>query len=558
VATFYALALSLPFVAEWWKDYSGVYYLYDSRSSYSVNTMLIVALLALGLACVTQYAGRFQRVVFCLFILLLSLLGVVALIHVALYNAPISVGAMDAVLSTDLHEAVEYLSFHWNSALTLSVGSYLVLFVIGMWWTWPRLSHGRPCAVSHGVAWTTLLALVILAYQYPAVAARNRDDFGQKSLWARAAALNHQVPSVRILYNIGEWMEYRQWLLKAQLARTQHNSRAVLDDAEKPHTVVLVLGESLRRDRMSLYGYARPTTPNLDARRDQLLMFDHAISPSNQTVSSLTKLLTPATVEQPDRFLTEPSIITIARKAGYRTYWLSNQGRVGQFDSMISLMAHDANTTIFTNTEFYGSVYDEELLHPLEVALHEPYPNKFIVIHMLGSHQNYSSRYPAESTVFHAEDYAGDIPMAEHAAVLAEYDNSIHYTDAVLEQVLRQLEKQPNSVMLFVSDHAERFYENGVDSCGHAYPEPTRSEFDVPYFLWCKDGCPRTWRRANASHRELAFNTEGLFDTISNLLGLNMAEYSAADDILSLHYLPVAEPKIIDVNRGVHTYLSLP
>jgi hypothetical protein len=41
-------------------------------------------------------------------------------------------------------------------------------------------------------------------------------------------------------------------------------------------------------------------------------------------------------------------------------------------------------------------------------------------------------------------------------------------TDTVLEQILRQLVKQPNSVMLFVSDHAERFYENGVDSCGSA------------------------------------------------------------------------------------------
>jgi heptose-I-phosphate ethanolaminephosphotransferase len=309
---------------------------------------------------------------------------------------------------------------------------------------------------------------------------------------------------------------------------------------------------------MSVYGYERPTTPNLVARRKQLLLFNRAISPSNQTVPSLTKMLTTATVEEPDRFLTEPSILNAAKNAGYRTYWLSNQGRVGVFDSLISLIAHDAETTVFTNTEFYGTVYDEALLYPLGVALKDPFPHKFIVMHVLGSHQNYRNRYPAENAHFGAESYLDVCSGPEEAATLAEYDNSVRYTDEVLEGVIGMLEKQPDSVLLFVSDHGERLYDKTGSACGHGFPEPRRLEFDVPYFIWCNGACPKSWKRSQARNREVAFSTENLFHTAVNLLGLEMEAYRAQDDVLNPRYLPVQKPLIIDVNRRVRTYFSLP
>jgi len=556
LAACYALALLPPFLAEIWKDYSGVYYLYDSRRNYIVNTLLIIALLSLGLACLTQYAGRFQRYLFSVLLLLLSILGMTALVHVALYDAPISVGAVDALLGTDLHEAVEYLSFQWTTAMMLTVAGYALFYSVILWWSWRRLLP-RTCIRSHLLAWCAILALVLLAYRYPAIASYHLKSFEERPLWSRAAELDRQVPSIRILHDIGNWLAYREWLEETQQIRATHDYGASLLDS-KPRTIVLVLGESLRRDRMSVYGYSRPTTPNLVARRKQLLLYDAAISPSNQTVPSLTKVLTPATVHDPDLFLTEPSILSAANKAGYHTYWLSNQGRVGNFDSLISLIAHDAQTTVFTNTEFYGTVYDEMLLHPLEVALSEPYPHKLIVLHLLGSHQSYRNRYPPEKTHFHPEDYADESSTEEQATTLSEYDNSIHYTDEVLEKVLQKLEKQPDSLLLFVSDHGERLYENGVGTCGHGFPEPTQSEFKVPYFLWCNGDCPRRWKRTFARNHDIPFSTENVFHTAANLLGLEMAAYRPQDDILSTKYLPVRQPEIIDVNRGIHPYFSLP
>ncbi|MDL1870888.1 phosphoethanolamine transferase [Deltaproteobacteria bacterium PRO3] len=558
LALCYALALLPPFLVELWKGYSGVYYLYDSRNPYILNTLLIASLFSLGLAWVTMHAGHLQRFVFALLLLPLTFLGTLALVHVALYDAPISVGAVDALLGTDLHEAKEYLSFHWNRGMTLSLAGYGALYIAAVFWAWRGLSPGRPRAAAHVLAWSALAALALSAYRFPAIAAYNLKSFEQRPLWSRAAELNRQLPSIRILHDVGNWLAYRQWLEETQQVRAGHDFGAVLGDASRPRTLVLVIGESLRRDRMSLYGYTRPTTPRLDARRKQILAFDGAISPSNQTVPSVTKMLTPATIQEPDRFLTEPSILAAAKKAGYRTYWLSNQGRVGQFDSLISLIAHDAETTIFTNTEFYGTVYDEALLRPLEAALSEPYPHKLIVLHTLGSHQSYRNRYPPEKAVFRAQDYVGEVLDEEQASILAEYDSSVRYTDEVLDGVLRKLESRPGSMLLYVSDHGERLYEKDVNTCGHGFPEPMRSEFDIPYFLWCQGECPRALKRIHARNRGVAFNTENLFHTLANLLALKMAEYDPKSDVLSPKYRPVWHPQIIDVNRGIHTYASLP
>ncbi|MFP3427482.1 sulfatase-like hydrolase/transferase, partial [Pseudoalteromonas sp. SIMBA_162] len=63
-------------------------------------------------------------------------------------------------------------------------------------------------------------------------------------------------------------------------------SPEVSDDA----VFVLIIGESQRRDQLSLYGYSRATTPNLDARRDELVVFDQAIAPAPQTVLAVPML----------------------------------------------------------------------------------------------------------------------------------------------------------------------------------------------------------------------------------------------------------------------------
>lgn len=555
IAGAYLLALLPPFLLEWYHDYSGVYWLYDNHRAYALDTSLIIVLFALGLGCLTQYLGRWQRAGFSLALLVLVFLGVLATSHVLLYGAPISVGAIDALLGTDVHEALEYLTFQWSGKLAATVVGYTTLLVAALVWA-RRLRLQQREFTAHGIAWPLVAVLVLLTYQHPAVAVQNKTDIAKWEFWSRVNTLNNQVPSLRIVHNVNEWLSYREWLRASQAQRAIASFRAELVDRE-PRTLVLVLGESMRRTHLSLYGYSKPTTPHLDARRDQLLIFNRAVAPANQTVPSVTMMLSEATVDDPDKYLLRPSLISAAKEAGYRTFWLSNQGRVGQFDSKISLVARDSDTAVYTNTEFYGSINDERLLRPFEVALSDPHPHKLIVVHLQGSHQSYQNRYPADAAVFRGDDYRRNALTAAQREVVAQYDNSIRYTDLVLKHILEQLDRQPRSVLLFVSDHGERFYENGVDTAGHGYSKPTRSEFDVPYFLWCNGGCTQSWREAAARHRDLPFSTQDLFHSGANLLGLRFADYRASDDILSPEYRARA-PRVIATERNVLDYAKLP
>ena len=70
--------------------------------------------------------------------------------------------------------------------------------------------------------------------------------------------------------------------------------------AGQPSTLVLVIGESTNRQRMSLYGYPRATTPKLDAIRDQLQVFDNVVTPRPYTIEALQQVLTFADEQNPD------------------------------------------------------------------------------------------------------------------------------------------------------------------------------------------------------------------------------------------------------------------
>lgn len=560
IACCYLIALLPPFWAEWGHDFSGVYYLYDTRTAYGVDTTLIILLIALGLACLTEYFGRWRDSIFTALIVVLALLGTVATGHVILYQAPVSIGAVDALLGSDLHETLEFLSFQWNLALAATGFGFGALVFGSICWVRPRLRQGTDSFRPHGVAWPLVFIMVMIAYQHPAVAAQNRIAVENMQFWSRVYDLNNQVPSLRILRNIGEWIHYREWLQQEQKQRALYAFHAKLELGAR-RTVVIVLGESMRRGNLSLYGYDKTTTPHLDALRKQLLIFNEAVAAANQTVPSVTMMLTTATVLDPNRFLQQPSIIAAAKEAGYHTFWLSNQGRVGTFESKISLVAHDADTLVYTNTEFYGSVLDQRLLHPLEVALRDEYPFKLIVIHLQGSHQDYEKRYPVSFDFFKADQYHRSSDTAAMSAqensVMAEYDNSIRYTDSILGNILTQLSKEAGSILLFASDHGERFYENGVMSAGHGYSQPTKTEFQVPFFIWCKDGCQTEWKNAAAQHRNLAFSMENIFHTSTTILGLQMPDYNPEADILSQRYKPYP-PQVIATERNVLDYASLP
>jgi arylsulfatase A-like enzyme len=73
----------------------------------------------------------------------------------------------------------------------------------------------------------------------------------------------------------------------------EHSALAKLPPATpgSPNVLVIVI-DTLRADHMSLYGYARQTTPNVDAFAKKGVIFDEAIAPSSWTLPSHASMLT--------------------------------------------------------------------------------------------------------------------------------------------------------------------------------------------------------------------------------------------------------------------------
>jgi arylsulfatase A-like enzyme len=64
------------------------------------------------------------------------------------------------------------------------------------------------------------------------------------------------------------------------------------EPARRPLNLVMVVLDTLRADHLGLYGYARATSPHLDAFADESFVFERAESAAPWTAPSLVTLVT--------------------------------------------------------------------------------------------------------------------------------------------------------------------------------------------------------------------------------------------------------------------------
>jgi glucan phosphoethanolaminetransferase (alkaline phosphatase superfamily) len=129
---------------------------------------------------------------------------------------------------------------------------------------------------------------------------------------------------------------------------------------------VVIVGESARRSNMKLYGFHQDTASGILAG-EGLLIFSNAIAPASATVLSVPMILSKA---DPDHFTTDKladNIVSVAKKTGYHTEWISAQGNTGKSNNYIVAIA-----SISHKAQWIDTRYDTELLPALDEALKAP------------------------------------------------------------------------------------------------------------------------------------------------------------------------------------------
>ena len=300
-------------------------------------------------------------------------------------------------------------------------------------------------------------------------------------------------------------------------------------------TYVMVIGESTTRRRLSVYGYDRPTTPSLDSIKDELWLYNDVISSHAYTIESLRKTLVTNNLQSKDDF----SIIQMMNQAGFKTFWISNQKPIGQFESLTTKVALASDVYIVKNLADHKTVtpHDEILLPEFKKALKDKTKKKFIVLHLLGTHLAYEKRYPKKFQVFNGDSPSNYDHEVAHMRSNA-YDNAVLYLDYILKNIILKLEKiDHGSYLLYFSDHGDEVYES-IDFAGHAEENPTKSMYEVPFFLWMNEEFKQNFEKTHYPNK--AYMLENLIYTMSDLNGF---KFKANDSTKSIFYRGLRDNK---------------
>ena len=300
-------------------------------------------------------------------------------------------------------------------------------------------------------------------------------------------------------------------------------------------TFLVIIGESQNRKHMSAYGYSRDTTPWLAAQRanDNFVIMENGYACNTLTMLALSQALTEKSQYNHKALDKSYSLIDIAKAAGFKTYWISNQAQYGSYNTPITLIANCADEKIWLNSDSSASSsYDEKVLPALSSINSKG--KKVIFIHLYGNHWEYNHRYPHEKYgKFDNSNYAGKVVDLQK---LNAYDNSMYYNDCVTEKIFQYAKQNWNvSSIAYFSDHGEAVVSNNKHI-------PSKYEDDmgtVPVYFYFSDeyikAHPAIVARTK-KNKDIYFTNDMMYDALLDLWGITTPYYNAKENFLSNEY----------------------
>jgi glucan phosphoethanolaminetransferase (alkaline phosphatase superfamily) len=315
----------------------------------------------------------------------------------------------------------------------------------------------------------------------------------------------------------------------AQLARSAHpltGVHSIEPLTGRARLYVIVIGESLARHHMHIYGYPRDTTPELDdlAARGELLVFRHVVTSHAITVPALL-----AALRFPDgRGHDQQTIFDVFNGAGFKTSWISNQYQTGFAESAISLLSAAAAHREWLNQPMEGRYserrnFDDVVLKPLDNAIQSQSGDQVIFIHLLGNHFIYRSRFPDSFARF-GRTAGSNCRSADQNQSFNDYDDSVRFNDHVLSQIIATTRKTDReSFVLYFSDHGEEAYDwRNFTAHEDSMLSPYMAE--IPFALWLSSA----YRAAHPAYTaqltqalDRQFISSDLIDAVTDLTRLS-------------------------------------
>ena len=325
--------------------------------------------------------------------------------------------------------------------------------------------------------------------------------------------------------------------------------------------IILVVQDTLRRDRLSTYGYERATTPNLDRLAERGLVFEEAYATSSwtwpSTTSILTGLLSPSHGVTTGSSCYLPSglntVSEMLQRGGYTTIGISGNPLIGSsknFDQGFETFYDSASS--FRGSElFMPSALDwirmnagtRFFMYLHLVDAHDPHPvrpehrREFVGprpsdMSADGFHEYTNRLRKGRSFKGNRQwDTAKVVPEAHQQYLSDLYDGCVatgDYWFGELLDTLDELELTGETVVALTSDHGEELFDHGMLAHSHTvYGEVVRA----PLVL-AGPGIPSGVRSSTPiSNRHLA-------ETLARVGGVRMEGLEGGLDLTSPELLP--------------------
>ena len=476
-------------------------------------------------------------------------------------------GTLDALVQTTPKEAFEFAHAFLNFKL---IAAFLALLIFVFAALRLRVSQRARMKLCRAIKLAFLLSLLVF------IAHAAFKSYVAKSSKMRASiiiALN-KIP----IYNFAfvtkdyfgaDFKSVRELQAGYQSIYASHSHKTA---PNRISNVVFIIGESLQRNFMSLYGYYLPTTPNLQAleQSGNLIAFSDVVSPGAKTNDVLKYVLNFGNYESEKQrpWSANLDIVNLARLANYETFWISNQERYGQWAVASGASAQMTDHSDFTNqipVYKYAYSLDEVMLPSIKNfksgAKRSPLArkgessaaevngtqkkDKFFILHLMGSHPSYEFRYPKSFAKFSAADISRE-PLDEgQKKELAHYLNTVAYNDFIVSEIYK-IFADDNTLIVYFSDHAQSLYQyrgklihGGIN----------RFTLEIPLIFMASDKFKEQnadlWARIAAA-KNRPFLNDDLIHAIAEILEMtDLPEFDPARSVINADF-NASRPRIIE------------
>lgn len=308
----------------------------------------------------------------------------------------------------------------------------------------------------------------------------------------------------------------------------------------RKQNIVIILMDTLRADHLGAYGYARETSPEIDAIARRGTVFSTVYSVSNWTNPAIKSMFTgflPLAVTREARHkeairIPLPAQVhtfaELVRSAGYRTAALVDHPGINPsggydqgFEHYAMLYKEGAGERGAWGKSDIDYVADQ-FVERIDEYRNDPF---LVYLHVVYPHRPYRAPSPYQG-LFGPDTYAG-FRRRERERLLNAYDAEIRRTDDLVGKVKQALASRnllEDTWIILTSDHGEGFWEHGFAEHGNVfYDEAIR----VPLII----GLPK-------GHEELAGRVDtpvsnmDIFATILEIAGIPLPKETTGLSLL--------------------------